>query len=132
MTTMTVSAYAGLAARAAGDPLPGSTRSCCRRSARSERRVALPLLLMVPVLFIAGVAFGYFVVLDRAVDFLLNFNDEPVQHPGPGARLLQLRGADAARDGPGVPGPAGDPGGHAAGHHDARSSCVRGGATLIS
>lgn len=39
-----------------------------------ERRVALPLMLMVPVLFIAGVAFGYFVVLDRAVDFLQNFN----------------------------------------------------------
>ena len=41
----------------------------------NERRVALPLLLMVPVLFAAGVAFGYFVVLDRAVDFLLNFNE---------------------------------------------------------
>ncbi len=42
----------------------------------TERRVALPLLLMVPFLFAAGVAFGYFVVLDRAVDFLLNFNDD--------------------------------------------------------
>lgn len=41
-----------------------------------ERRVALPLMLMVPVLFIAGVAFGYFVVLDRAVRFLQNFNDD--------------------------------------------------------
>jgi sec-independent protein translocase protein TatC len=41
-----------------------------------ERRVALPLLLMVPFLFAAGVAFGYFVVLDRAVDFLLNFNED--------------------------------------------------------
>jgi sec-independent protein translocase protein TatC len=39
-----------------------------------ERRVALPLMLMVPVLFVAGVAFGYFVVLDRAVNFLQNFN----------------------------------------------------------
>ncbi|MEA2151418.1 MAG: sec-independent protein translocase protein TatC [Solirubrobacteraceae bacterium] len=39
-----------------------------------ERKVALPLMLMVPVLFIAGVAFGYFVVLDRAVNFLQNFN----------------------------------------------------------
>jgi sec-independent protein translocase protein TatC len=29
---------------------------------------------MVPLLFIAGVAFGYFVVLDRAVNFLQNFN----------------------------------------------------------
>jgi sec-independent protein translocase protein TatC len=42
----------------------------------NERRVALPLMLMVPVLFIAGVAFGYFVVLERAVQFLQNFNDD--------------------------------------------------------
>lgn len=41
-----------------------------------ERRVALPLMLMVPVLFVAGVAFGYFVVLERAVQFLQNFNDD--------------------------------------------------------
>jgi sec-independent protein translocase protein TatC len=41
-----------------------------------ERSVALPLMLMVPVLFIAGVAFGYFVVLQRAVEFLQNFNDD--------------------------------------------------------
>jgi sec-independent protein translocase protein TatC len=39
-----------------------------------ERKVALPLMLMVPLLFVAGVAFGYFVVLDRAVNFLQNFN----------------------------------------------------------
>ena len=41
----------------------------------AERRIALPLLLMVPFLFIAGVVFGYFFVLDPAVHFLLNFND---------------------------------------------------------
>ncbi|HEV7807301.1 MAG TPA: twin-arginine translocase subunit TatC [Solirubrobacteraceae bacterium] len=41
-----------------------------------ERRVALPLMLMVPVLFICGVLFGYFVVLSRAVEFLQNFNDD--------------------------------------------------------
>ncbi len=41
-----------------------------------ERNVALPLMLMVPVLFVAGAAFGYFVVLDRAVEFLQNFNDD--------------------------------------------------------
>ena len=40
----------------------------------SERRVALPLLLLVPVLFIAGVVFCYFVVLTPAMEFLLNFN----------------------------------------------------------
>jgi sec-independent protein translocase protein TatC len=40
-----------------------------------ERRFALPLLMMVPALFVAGVAFGYFIVLGPAVHFLLNFND---------------------------------------------------------
>lgn len=44
--------------------------------APGERKVALPLMLLVPFLFIAGVAFGYFVVLPRAVDFLQNFNDD--------------------------------------------------------
>jgi len=39
-----------------------------------ERRLALPLLLMVPVLFIGGVAFCYLVVLPPALDFLLSFN----------------------------------------------------------
>lgn len=39
-----------------------------------EKRVILPFLLMVPVLFVAGVVFSYFVVLPAATDFLLNFN----------------------------------------------------------
>lgn len=39
-----------------------------------ERRLALPLLLMVPVLFISGVVFCYLVVLPPALDFLLSFN----------------------------------------------------------
>jgi sec-independent protein translocase protein TatC len=30
---------------------------------------------MVPFLFVAGVAFGYFVALPRAINFLQNFND---------------------------------------------------------
>ncbi len=42
---------------------------------RSERRQVLPILLFAPVLFLAGVAFAYFVVMPAAVDFLLNFND---------------------------------------------------------
>jgi len=41
-----------------------------------ERKLALPIMLMVPVLFIAGATFGYFVVLKRAVEFLQNFNDD--------------------------------------------------------
>jgi sec-independent protein translocase protein TatC len=39
-----------------------------------ERRVALPLLMMVPLLFIAGVVFCYFIVLPPAIKFLLQFN----------------------------------------------------------
>jgi sec-independent protein translocase protein TatC len=42
---------------------------------QSERRVVLPILLLAPLLFLAGVAFGYFVVMPAAVKFLLNFND---------------------------------------------------------
>ena len=41
-----------------------------------ERRVVLPFLLMVPVLFIAGVVFAYFVVIPAATQFLLNYNDD--------------------------------------------------------
>lgn len=39
-----------------------------------ERRAALPLCLMVPVLFVAGVVFCYLIVLTPALDFLLSFN----------------------------------------------------------
>ena len=39
-----------------------------------ERRVAMPLLVAVPFLFAAGVAFGYFVVLPAAIRFFVNFN----------------------------------------------------------
>lgn len=41
-----------------------------------ERKVATPLLIMTPFLFLAGVAFGYFLVLPAAIKFLLNFNDD--------------------------------------------------------
>jgi sec-independent protein translocase protein TatC len=41
-----------------------------------ERRVVLPFLLMIPLLFIAGVVFAYFVVLPAATSFLLNFNQD--------------------------------------------------------
>jgi sec-independent protein translocase protein TatC len=40
----------------------------------NERHVALPLLLMVPFLFIGGVVFGYYVVMPAALKFLLHFN----------------------------------------------------------
>ncbi len=41
-----------------------------------ERRVALPLMLLIPLLFIGGAAFGYFLVLPPAISFLQNFNDQ--------------------------------------------------------
>src|SRR6476661_775451 len=40
-----------------------------------ERRTVLPILLLFPVLFLAGLAFAYFAVMPAAVKFLLNFND---------------------------------------------------------
>src|SRR6185436_7975491 len=42
----------------------------------TEKRVILPILLTVPLLFIAGVVFAYFVVVPAAIKFLLNFNDD--------------------------------------------------------
>jgi sec-independent protein translocase protein TatC len=42
----------------------------------TERRLALPIMLMVPFLFIGGVLFAYFLVLPPAISFLQNFNDQ--------------------------------------------------------
>src|SRR4051794_33302469 len=42
--------------------------------APAERRAARPLLMLAPALFVAGAAFGYFVVLAPAVKFLQGFN----------------------------------------------------------
>jgi sec-independent protein translocase protein TatC len=39
-----------------------------------ERRMVMPLMMMVPVLFAAGVAFAYYLVLPPAISFLQNFN----------------------------------------------------------
>jgi sec-independent protein translocase protein TatC len=75
VTTFTVAAYAALLLslpiilwQAYAFVLPAFSPA--------ERRVALPLMLMVPFLFICGVAFGYFVALPRAINFLQNFNDQ--------------------------------------------------------
>lgn len=43
---------------------------------RKERRAVLPVLVMIPLLFIGGVFFGYYVALPKAADFLLNFNEQ--------------------------------------------------------
>jgi sec-independent protein translocase protein TatC len=74
ITTITVSAYAALLLalpfilfQAYAFVLPAFSRE--------ERRVALPLMTLVPFLFVAGVVFGYFLALPRAVQFLQNYND---------------------------------------------------------
>lgn len=41
-----------------------------------ERKAVLPVLVMIPLLFIGGVLFGYYVALPKAADFLLNFNEQ--------------------------------------------------------
>jgi len=41
-----------------------------------EKQVALPGMVAVPFLFIAGVVFGYFTVVPRAIYFLQNFNTD--------------------------------------------------------
>jgi sec-independent protein translocase protein TatC len=43
---------------------------------RSEKSVAIPVMIIAPVLFIAGVLFAYFVVLPPAVHFLQGYNSE--------------------------------------------------------
>jgi sec-independent protein translocase protein TatC len=72
-TTLTVTAYAALVIslpvvlyQAYAYILPAFTPK--------EVRVAKPLLLMIPLLFVAGAAFGYFLVVPAATKFLLHFN----------------------------------------------------------
>jgi sec-independent protein translocase protein TatC len=43
---------------------------------RREREVALPVMWAVPFLFIAGVAFAYYLALPAAIRFLQNFNSD--------------------------------------------------------
>jgi sec-independent protein translocase protein TatC len=78
-TTMTVSAYFAimislpiLLYHAYAFILPAFTPK--------EKKVAKPLLLLIPFLFIAGVVFGYFVVIPGALNFLLNFNADQFQN----------------------------------------------------
>ena len=39
-----------------------------------ERQIAVPIMVMCPVLFVAGVAFAYLIVLGPAIHFLQNYN----------------------------------------------------------
>jgi sec-independent protein translocase protein TatC len=40
-----------------------------------EKRAVIPILILFPLLFLAGIAFSYFIVMPAAVNFLLDFND---------------------------------------------------------
>jgi sec-independent protein translocase protein TatC len=73
-TTLTVSAY-GAAILAAPFILWQLYAYILPAFSPGEKRVVLPILLLFPFLFIAGVAFSYFAVMPAAVHFLLNFND---------------------------------------------------------
>jgi sec-independent protein translocase protein TatC len=73
-TTLTVSAYGALILALPVVLFQAYAFLLPAFSHRQQRSI-LPLLLLVPVLFLAGVAFGYFVVLPAATSFLLNFND---------------------------------------------------------
>src|SRR4029077_1261246 len=74
-TTVTITAYAAIVIslpvilyQAYAFVLPALTNR--------EKRVIVPFLITVPVLFCAGVVFGYFVVVPAATKFLLNFNQD--------------------------------------------------------
>ena len=73
-TTFTVSAY-GAIVLALPFLLYQAYAYILPAFSRRQQRAILPLLLLIPLLFIAGVAFGYFVVLPAAAKFLLTFNE---------------------------------------------------------
>jgi sec-independent protein translocase protein TatC len=40
-----------------------------------ERRLAVPVMIAAPFLFVAGVSFGFLLAMPRAIEFLQNYND---------------------------------------------------------
>ncbi len=95
----------------------------------NEKRVAVPMMLMVPVLFIVGVR----VLLLRrahAGDALpAQLQRRRVQHAGPRARLLLVRDAADARDGHRLPDPGRRSWSPASCASPTRSSCAAAAAT---
>jgi sec-independent protein translocase protein TatC len=73
-TTLTVSAYGALIL-ALPVVLFQAYAFILPAFSKRQQKAIVPLLLLIPALFIAGIAFGYFVVLPAATSFLLNFND---------------------------------------------------------
>ncbi|MEZ5077250.1 MAG: twin-arginine translocase subunit TatC [Solirubrobacterales bacterium] len=74
-TTLTVSAY-GAAILSAPIVLWELYAYVLPAFSPAEKRVVLPILLLFPLLFVAGIAFGYFAVMPAALKFLLGFNNE--------------------------------------------------------
>ena len=77
-TTLTLSAYAGILL-ALPIVLYQMYAFVLPAFSKTEKKVALPLMLMVPVLFVAGAAFAFFVVVPAALQFLLHFNADQFQ-----------------------------------------------------
>jgi sec-independent protein translocase protein TatC len=73
-TTVTVSAY-GAIILALPIVLYQAYAYLLPAFSRQQQRAILPLLLLIPTLFVAGILFGYFVVLPAAAKFLLGFNN---------------------------------------------------------
>ncbi|MBK5232180.1 MAG: twin-arginine translocase subunit TatC [Thermoleophilia bacterium] len=75
MTTVTVCAYAAVIVSA---PLISYQFFAYVLPAFSprERKAVVPLLITIPLLFLVGVIFAYFVILPAAINFLLNFGGD--------------------------------------------------------
>ncbi len=87
---------------------------------KQQQRQILPLLLMIPALFIAGIAFGFFVVLPAATKLPPPLQRPPVQHPGPGEPVLRLLRPDPARLRDRLPDPGRHPRRHPPRHRPGR------------
>ena len=98
------------------------THSSCRLSSRHERRVVLPLLLMVPVLFIAGVAVRLLRRRARGARLPAQLQRRRVQHRGPRERVLRLLRAHPDLGRAAVPDPGRDARGDPAGDRHPRAA----------
>ena len=80
-----------------------------------ERRHVLPLVVSIPFLFVAGVLFGYFVVLPAAVHFFQNFNSSEFNVLVQANQYYKFAATTLLAMGLPVPGAGGDRGGHPSG-----------------
>jgi sec-independent protein translocase protein TatC len=74
MTTLKVSIYAGLLL-ALPVILYQAYSFLLPALKPTEKRLVVPFLVLIPLLFVAGVVFSYFIVVPAATKFLLNFNN---------------------------------------------------------